>query len=85
MAIISVHGILTYLTSDSPQDVVAVFVGEWFDDCQLIVLVVKLALHWKVVLMVLNLLLCGCFLRLCAVVVDGAVLFGTLLCFDWWH
>ena len=45
MAIISVHGILTYLTFDSPQDVVVVCVDDWFDDCQPLLLVMVQALR----------------------------------------
>ena len=77
MAILSVHGILTYLTFDSPPDVVVVFDVDWFDDGQLLMLVMQLALHWKVVLLLMNCLQCGWLLRLCDVVSVGAELIGT--------
>ena len=79
MAIVSVHGFITYPTFGSPPDAVVVFAVEWFDDCPPLSLAMMQALCWRVVLMVVNLLQVCYSLRSCAAAWFGVLLVGTFL------
>ena len=84
MAIVSVHGFITYLTFGRLPDAVVVFAADWFDDCPPLLLAMMQALRWGVVLMVVNVnLLQVCYsLRSWAAAWLGVLLVGTFLRHD---